>query len=46
MMINVKNHQIPPTILVDAAFGFKPDPYIYDTTIEYYELSKYDLCVF
>ena len=26
-MIRVKNHQIPPTILVDAAFGFKPDPY-------------------
>ena len=25
-MIRVKNHQIPPTILVEAAFGFNPDP--------------------
>jgi len=33
MMINVKNHQIPPTILVDAAFGFRPDPYIYELEI-------------
>ena len=23
IMINVKNHQIPPTILVDVAFGIK-----------------------
>ena len=26
MIIRVKNHQIPPTILVEAALGFNPDP--------------------
>ena len=25
-MIRVKNHQIPPTILVEAALGFNPEP--------------------
>lgn len=26
MMISVKNHQIPPTILVDSALGMSSDP--------------------
>ena len=26
MMMSVKNHQMAPTIRVDAAFGFSPDP--------------------
>lgn len=27
MMIKVKNHQMPPTILVEAALGFNPEPW-------------------
>jgi len=26
IMIRVKNHQIPPTIRVEAAFGLRPEP--------------------
>ncbi|TNN77185.1 hypothetical protein EYF80_012490 [Liparis tanakae] len=26
MMMSVKNHQIPPTILVERAFGMSSDP--------------------
>jgi hypothetical protein len=26
MMMRVKNHQIPPTIRVEAALGLSPDP--------------------
>ena len=26
MMIRVKNHQMPPTIRVEAAFGLRPEP--------------------
>ena len=27
MMMSVKNHQMAPTIRVDAAFGFSPEPW-------------------
>ena len=27
MMMSVKNHQMAPTIRVDAAFGFRPEPW-------------------
>ena len=26
MMMRVKNHQMAPTILVEAAFGLRPEP--------------------
>ena len=44
MMMSVKNHQMAPTIRVDAAFGFSPDPcytysiFIYLEFVQYYEL--------
>lgn len=33
MIIKVKNHQIPPTILVDRALGISSDP-VEDSTVE------------
>lgn len=36
MMIKVKNHQIPPTILVDKALGISSDP-----EITYKRLAKH-----
>lgn len=38
IMINVKNHQIPPTILVERALGINSDPV---TTVA---IRKYQLC--
>ena len=40
-MMSVKNHQMAPTIRVDAAFGFSPDPCYRHTYL--YILSLYNI---